>query len=131
MTRNMDGPHHIRQRLRALFRANDPEAIAQVAARVGLSAEELRTYAESPRQYSFDGLAGCVVRKTTKRTGTLVGLYQAEQAGMDPEAGAWVTVCEVHHTCVNHSILSAARSHLPDPTMWCEECRQTISDGDR
>lgn len=77
-------------------------------------------------EYEFNGLAGCVVQRKNRITGSLVGLYQADQAGMDPEAGLWSTVCEVHSSCVNHRSLALAKSHLADPTGWCEECRELV-----
>lgn len=74
------------------------------------------------RAYEFNGITGCVVQRKSRRTGRLIGLYNADQAGMDPEAGPWVTVCEEHATCVNHPTLALARSHLADPAGWCELC---------
>lgn len=109
-------------------------AVARAAEKVGVSVEALREFALGPRQYEFNGLAGCVEQRRSRITATLAGLYQAEQAGLDPEAGRWVTVCEDHATCVNHATLAAARSHLSDPSMWCEACRtemgeKTIKEG--
>lgn len=75
------------------------------------------------KEYEFNGLAGCVVQRKSQRTGHLVGLYNAEQAGMDPDSGPWATVCEKHSIICNHSTLKLARDHLGDPTMWCEECQ--------
>jgi hypothetical protein len=100
-------------------------AVTRAAAAAGVSVEDLRAYAFGPREYAFNGLLGCVVQQRSRITGALVGLYQAEQAGMDAEAGRWSTVCEAHGSCVNHATLAAARAHLPDPTMWCEACRST------
>ena len=78
------------------------------------------------RAYSFNDLAGCVEQRRARETGTLVGLYHGEQSGMedDPEHPC-VTVCEAHHTLVAHPTLALARSHMPAPTGWCEECRET------
>lgn len=73
--------------------------------------------------YEFNELAGCVVQRKSQRTGQLVGLYDAEQAGMDPAGGAWLTVCEPHGSLCNHRTLALARHHLADPTMWCDTCR--------
>ncbi|WP_247391731.1 hypothetical protein [Ralstonia pseudosolanacearum] len=122
-----------RQVLRALLRSMDDApaerkaalqaALARAAETAGVSVEELRDYAMGPRQYDFNGLAGCVEQRRSRLTGTLAGLYEAEQSGMDPEAGRWVTVCEDHSSCVNHATLAAARAHLADPSMWCDACR--------
>jgi hypothetical protein len=103
-------------------------AVARAATTAGVSVEDLRAYAFGPRQYDFNGLAGCVIQRRSRISGTLAGLYQAEQAGLDPEAGRWVTVCEDHAACVNHATLAAARAHLPDPTMWCETCREAADE---
>jgi hypothetical protein len=102
-------------------------ALARAAAAAGTSVETLRAWACGPRQYAFNDLAGCVVQRRSRRTGTLAGLYEAQQAGLDPDAGRWVTVCEDHATCVNHETLAAARAHLPDPGTWCEACRGAAS----
>lgn len=74
------------------------------------------------KEYEFNGLAGCVVQRRSQKTGLLVGLYHSEQSSMDPAAGPWVTVCEQHATTCNHTTFALARSHLGDPTGWCEVC---------
>ena len=77
------------------------------------------------KRYAFNDLAGCVVQRISRKTKTLVGLYSSEQSGMeiDPE-WPWSTVCEEHNTLVSHGSLAAARATLPDPTNWCDECRE-------
>ncbi|MCA8448877.1 hypothetical protein [Burkholderia vietnamiensis] len=79
------------------------------------------------QEHTYNGLAGCVVQRRSRTTGHLVGLYHAQQAGMDPASGAWATVCEEHATICNHGTLALARSHLGDPTMWCEACRDELA----
>ena len=76
------------------------------------------------RQYSHAGLAGCVTRFRSRVTKTIVGIYRAEQAGIeqDPEI-PWVTVCEEHSTLVGHATLALARS-CRSPTDFCDECRE-------
>ena len=76
------------------------------------------------RPYFFNGLAGCVVQQKSQRTGFVVGLYNAAQAGFDDGDGLspWATVCEAHGHIVNHDTLAVARSHLGDPAGWCELC---------
>ncbi len=77
------------------------------------------------RAYDFNGLTGCVVQRRSRRTGTLVGLYVAKQAGIDTEpALPWATVCEDHSAIVCHPSLKLARESLPEPAGWCEECRE-------
>lgn len=81
------------------------------------------------QQYAFNGLAGCVTQRTSRETGGLVGLYNAQQAAFCGEGGPWVTVCEKHSTLANHPTLSLARKHLTNPLGWCEECRRETSVG--
>lgn len=77
------------------------------------------------KAYSHNGLAGCVIQVRNRHTGGIVGLYQAEQSGIEIDpATPWVTVCETHNTCVCHSTLALARSHLAAPWGWCEQCIQ-------
>lgn len=78
----------------------------------------------SAREYSHNGLAGCVTQRKARQTGTLVGVYQANQAGMesDPET-PWATVCEEHGNLVCHPTLAFAMGHAADPQGWCEDCR--------
>lgn len=74
------------------------------------------------KQYNFNNYAGCVSIKVNRHTKFKVGLYHAEQAQMDTDAGKWVTVCEEHSTCVNHSTYFMALYHQADPAGWCEQC---------
>lgn len=74
------------------------------------------------REYRFNNLAGCVVQRRCRETGRLVGLYNAEQAGIDSEPGPWATVCEAHGSIANHPTLILATFHLPNPKSWCEIC---------
>lgn len=75
------------------------------------------------KTYNHAGRAGCVQLRRAQQTSTMVGIYHAEQAGMDPDGGAWVTICEEHSTLCNHDSLSLARSASSDPLGWCEDCR--------
>ncbi len=80
----------------------------------------------SKKKYSFNGLAGCVVQRVAQQTGTRVGVYHAEQAGMDTDPKLpWASVCEVHHALVLHPGVALAILHASDPQGWCEECRRT------
>lgn len=84
----------------------------------------------SIREYGFNDLAGCVVQRKSKESGLLVGLYNADQAGMDASAGPWSTVCEPHGQILNHETLKLANWHLANPTGWCEVCSGVESDDD-
>lgn len=75
------------------------------------------------QEYGFNGLEGCVVQRKSQVTKTLVGVYHAEQAGLDNDPDCvWYSVCEDHGTLVGHRSLRLAKDHAVDPTMWCEEC---------
>lgn len=75
--------------------------------------------------YAFNGLAGCVIQRRSRETGTLVGLYHSLQSGMesDPEL-PWSTVCEDHSSIVSHPTLRDAKHFLGYPTQWCDDCRE-------
>lgn len=76
------------------------------------------------KEYHFNHVAGCVIQKKSRVTGTLVGVYHSGQAGLDDDPScAWMTVCEEHHTLVGHSSLKAAQSWSSDPCGWCHYCR--------
>ena len=65
---------------------------------------------------------GCLTLRRARATGTLVGLYRAAEAGMDPEAGRYATVCEDHGVVVNHETRRLAESSLAHPDEWCQGC---------
>ena len=76
------------------------------------------------RIYSFAGLDGCVVQRRAQQTGTLVGVYNSEQAGLEDDMScAWMTVCEAHGVLVGHTSMRTAVSWAADPASWCEWCR--------
>lgn len=52
-----------------------------------------------------------------------VVIVEAEPAGLDPDGGRWVTVCDAHSNLVNHDTRRLARDHATYPEGWCEECR--------
>lgn len=76
------------------------------------------------KDYGFNDLAGCVVQKKCRRTRTLIGIYHAEQAGIDcDEANPWATVCEAHNQFVTHPTLKLAMDHSAVPDEWCSDCK--------
>jgi hypothetical protein len=77
----------------------------------------------SLKTYDFNGRRGCVMQRRSRDTGALIGLYNAAQAGMNDDNGAWATVCEDHGTVVNHARLADARAWMAEPSIWCEACR--------
>lgn len=52
-----------------------------------------------------------------------VVVYEAEEAGLDPRGGRWVTVCEAHGFLVNHERLDLSRDFAHEPETWCDRCR--------
>lgn len=75
------------------------------------------------KQYSFNGLAGCVLQQRVHETDTLIGLYHAKQAGIDSDPGwPWATVCEDHSQFATHSTLAFAKTWARTPLEWCEVC---------
>lgn len=81
------------------------------------------------KQYGYGGLAGCVIQRMARQTRTVVGVYHAEQSGIDTDAGLpWTTVCETHHCSVAHATLRTALFHSSDPAGWCEACGEALDE---
>lgn len=78
--------------------------------------------------HEVSGLVRVYVGRGARRN-DLVGLYNAEVASMDPEAGKWATLCERHSTIVNHESRALANSHLTAPEGWCEACEAYYAPG--
>lgn len=78
------------------------------------------------KRYSAHGLAGCVEQHVCRRTGGLMGLYAAAQAGIedDPET-PWAAVCENHGSVLVTRTQRLARSAMSYPE-WCEECSRDL-----
>jgi len=75
------------------------------------------------KTYNLNGYAGLVERRRNRRTGTLVGLYHAHQAGIDADPETpWSTVCEDHSSMIGHRTLALARSGMVAPDDWCAAC---------
>ena len=79
------------------------------------------------KRWAHTGLAGCVSKSRARATGTLVGIYNAEQADMCTEGGPWVTVCEPHGQILSHENLRMARMYAPHPGWWCWDCQKAES----
>ncbi len=77
-----------------------------------------------PKAYNEHGLAGCVQKTRSRKTGTMVGVYNAEQAGLDTEGGPWAVICEEHDSVVNFPSITTARSWAPTPHEFCDECQK-------
>ena len=81
-----------------------------------------RSAAQKIIPYSHAGLAGCVSLQRSNQTGTIVGVYNNQQAGVD-NSEPWSTVCEDHGFRCFHSTLKDARHAATDPLGWCEKCQ--------
>lgn len=71
---------------------------------------------------------GEIVRRKSRTTGTIVSLYSALEADLDPAGGPWATVCEAHGTICNHRTKTLALAHLPT-VGWCEACMGQDDEG--
>lgn len=77
------------------------------------------------KRYSHAGLAGCVQQTKARSSGTLIGVYAAEQAGIDADTETpWVTVCEPHSSMVTSSTLALAKASARAPHDWCMACQE-------
>lgn len=101
------------------------------AYRVSKTAIERRQPKAYPTRsrYALDGVPGLVQRRKARSTGAIIGVYHAEQAGLDecrsavdPKGLPWATVCETHDHAVNHRSLQEAKGHACEPEFWCEGC---------
>lgn len=65
---------------------------------------------------------------TNRRTGTEIEVGTAEELGVDPEGGKWVTACTPHGNLVNSSTLerAIAAGRYPD---FCHECAGALCFG--
>lgn len=78
-----------------------------------------------PKQYTAHGFAGCVEQRA-RYNGAIVGVYEAEQAGLCTEGGKWVIVCEDHGQLENHGSLTRAQQAARKPDGFCTECRRAL-----
>lgn len=75
------------------------------------------------------GYAGYVDHTAKNReSGTTIVIVKADAAGLDPDGGPYVTICEKHDTCVNHETLHIAKHFMRHPTVWCEPCQELATD---
>jgi hypothetical protein len=71
----------------------------------------------------YNDCAGYVASRRNAITGGWLVIYRAEEAGLDPSGGQWVTSCECHGTLCNHSSLPKARDSMKSPD-FCEACQE-------
>ena len=72
--------------------------------------------------------AGLIQARIARSTGTLVEVYDANEAGQEDEG--YSTVCGDHGRLVIHPSLSLARAHAADPGGWCGACNGSEPDED-
>jgi len=77
------------------------------------------------KEYDHAGRAGCVSLSRSRLTGCMVGIYETEQAGLDPSVGKWIVVCEEHSRMMGYDSLALTRRDKP--AEWCDECREKIA----
>jgi hypothetical protein len=78
------------------------------------------------KQYMTDGVAGLIECRRNRITKFEVGLYHAQQGGIDTdEENPWATVCHEHGNFVVHPSLGLARAHMAYPE-WCEDCQPLL-----
>lgn len=68
----------------------------------------------SPHKVMADN-AGALESHRNRETGTVVTVYDAEQAGLDYEDGEYATVCEDHGAICNHASKHRARLWAASP----------------
>jgi hypothetical protein len=66
--------------------------------------------------------AGIRVYRRSRQTGTMVGLYRSEDAGID--GAPWACVCEDHGTILCVDTRQIAESYVSYPLEWCDACRE-------
>lgn len=85
--------------------------------------------ATGEQYYCAEGLAGLVERRKNRIMGVRVGVYNCEQAHLDPDGGPWAVVCEDHGSILNVDTLRRAREEASGPYNWCEVCQENSISG--
>ena len=65
-----------------------------------------------------------MLRRKNRKTGTIIVMSRAEEHGMLPDDGPWVTVCEDHNGIVHHPTRRLATDWMTDPVGWCPGCQE-------
>lgn len=81
-----------------------------------------RTHKHEGGGRAMPDYAGLRSYTRARSTGTHVGVYDGEPAGMDTAGGRWQTVCEEHGSVISHETLRLARQWASCPEDWCETC---------
>lgn len=72
--------------------------------------------------YCHAGRNGCVQLRKSQIFKVHVGVYRADQAGLDGDGGPWVSICEDHGAVCNHATLKVVLEQAPWLN-WCEVCQ--------
>lgn len=78
--------------------------------------------------YELNGEKGLVHRSKNQRSGSMIGIYIAEQAGLDASSGPWAARCETHGAQANYDSRRTVFRGAAIPT-WCESCQQIMEQG--
>jgi hypothetical protein len=71
--------------------------------------------------------AGAVECRRNRKTGTIMTLYRADEAGLETDPDTpWCTVCQNHNTLICSSSRKLARMAMAWPD-WCEECQDIMA----
>ena len=65
-----------------------------------------------------------VYTRRSRVTGTSLTVGRAKDLGLDPEGGAWVTICDDHGTIANSD--TRALATVSTSLDFCDFCRDTI-----
>lgn len=79
------------------------------------------TYRPAPTDH-----AGLRSWRRAKATGTHVGVYNGDEAGLDTDGGEapWSTICDEHGGIASHFTLADAEHHAGKPEQWCPVCQR-------
>lgn len=81
------------------------------------------------KQYALHGIAGLAERRRNRSTGSLMGLYAAQQSPDYDTEDPWMVVCETHGAMVSAPTKALAHESMAYP-LWCEECSGADQDVD-
>lgn len=65
--------------------------------------------------------AGCILLRKSRESGTVAGVYRADEAGID--GGKWATVCEDHGTILTTDTREQAVYAAAHTASFCDDCR--------
>jgi len=72
--------------------------------------------------FTVNRARGVITHRQNRVTGQTIGLYDAQEAGMDVSKGPWATVCEEHGIFKYHTTKSRAVEAMSSVQAWCSVC---------